>query len=178
MDYATLFKKCWSSRPDLRPALNDILSELERLSRKNPVEFITNVIDNDGEVTQLMSNASTYSRNSILSNDNGISFENVPILSENASTLIDLGDLIPSNDNGRQSTPLENISSQKKRGPKGYKKETNPNTFRATNLQSLDEAFLQFLSKNSLATNLNRNSLINEEIPFSRSSAKNPSNDQ
>ncbi|CAG8838569.1 31695_t:CDS:1, partial [Racocetra persica] len=97
MDYTTLFKKCWSSRPDLRPSLNDILPELERLSKKNPVEFIANVIDSDGEVTQLISKASSSSRN--------------PILSKNANTLIDSGNLILSNDNGRQSMSLKNISA-------------------------------------------------------------------
>ncbi|CAG8563735.1 140_t:CDS:2 [Dentiscutata erythropus] len=44
LDYADLFKKCWSSEPDQRPTLTEILSELGRLSKEKTVEFITNVI--------------------------------------------------------------------------------------------------------------------------------------
>ncbi|CAG8570089.1 4629_t:CDS:2, partial [Dentiscutata heterogama] len=44
-DYANLFIKCWSSEPYQRPTLNEILLELERLSKEKDSEFITNIID-------------------------------------------------------------------------------------------------------------------------------------
>ncbi|CAG8723538.1 12155_t:CDS:1, partial [Racocetra fulgida] len=82
IDYAILFKKCWSSNPDLRPALKYILPELERLSNRETVKFITNVIDNEKKATQSIFNTSTYSENPVLLNDSGISLENIPALSQ------------------------------------------------------------------------------------------------
>ncbi|CAG8575272.1 17218_t:CDS:2, partial [Racocetra fulgida] len=43
--YANLYKNCWSSDPDLRPELNAILIELEKLSTET-IEFITNPTNN------------------------------------------------------------------------------------------------------------------------------------
>ncbi|CAG8850594.1 13964_t:CDS:1, partial [Racocetra persica] len=45
--YADLYKKCWSIEPDERPALVDILRNLNQLSEENCVKFITNVINVD-----------------------------------------------------------------------------------------------------------------------------------
>ncbi|CAG8740208.1 13050_t:CDS:2, partial [Cetraspora pellucida] len=45
LHYANLYKCCWSSEPNLRPALDKILIELDELSVE-PVEFITNHINN------------------------------------------------------------------------------------------------------------------------------------
>ncbi|CAG8711665.1 15677_t:CDS:2, partial [Racocetra fulgida] len=59
--YATLYKKCWSSEPNLRPALDEILIELENLSAE-PVEFITNNINNQ-QMPQ--SNISSHDTNSV-----------------------------------------------------------------------------------------------------------------
>ncbi|CAG8664395.1 14288_t:CDS:1, partial [Gigaspora rosea] len=36
--------KCWSSEPEIRPQLNDILLNLDRLSTEISVEFIINSI--------------------------------------------------------------------------------------------------------------------------------------
>ncbi|CAG8818083.1 825_t:CDS:1, partial [Racocetra persica] len=43
--YANLFKKCWSTKPDERPFLDQVLVELNKLSTENTVEFITNHIN-------------------------------------------------------------------------------------------------------------------------------------
>ncbi|CAG8736204.1 24796_t:CDS:2 [Dentiscutata erythropus] len=40
--YANLYKNCWSSEPNLRPTIDEILIELEK-SLTEPVEFITNL---------------------------------------------------------------------------------------------------------------------------------------
>ncbi|CAG8796524.1 12904_t:CDS:1, partial [Gigaspora rosea] len=47
LDYANLYTKCWSSEPDERPILEEISTELEKLSKEKTNTFITNVIDND-----------------------------------------------------------------------------------------------------------------------------------
>ncbi|CAG8494443.1 15624_t:CDS:10, partial [Cetraspora pellucida] len=44
-NYANLYNNCWSSDPDLRPKLNEIILELEKLSIET-IEFITNPVDN------------------------------------------------------------------------------------------------------------------------------------
>ncbi|CAG8661718.1 17371_t:CDS:2, partial [Dentiscutata erythropus] len=41
-DYANLIEKCWSSDLDQRPTLDQILIELENLSNRTTIEFITN----------------------------------------------------------------------------------------------------------------------------------------
>ena len=43
-EYADIYKKCWSSEPEIRPQLNDILLNLDRLSTEISVEFIINSI--------------------------------------------------------------------------------------------------------------------------------------
>ncbi|RIB03385.1 kinase-like domain-containing protein [Gigaspora rosea] len=40
--YADIYKNCWSPKPEKRPKLNDILSNLDRLSTETSVEFIIN----------------------------------------------------------------------------------------------------------------------------------------
>ncbi|CAG8769438.1 8591_t:CDS:2 [Cetraspora pellucida] len=45
LHYANLYKCCWSTEPNLRPALDKILIELDELSAE-PVEFIINNINN------------------------------------------------------------------------------------------------------------------------------------
>ncbi|RIB02468.1 kinase-like domain-containing protein [Gigaspora rosea] len=40
--YADIYKNCWSLEPEKRPKLNDILSNLYKLSTNTPVEFIIN----------------------------------------------------------------------------------------------------------------------------------------
>ncbi|CAG8488902.1 5453_t:CDS:2 [Dentiscutata erythropus] len=42
-DYANLYKKCWSSNPDQRPVLNEILTELEILSNLSIIFMINNI---------------------------------------------------------------------------------------------------------------------------------------
>ncbi|CAG8488933.1 5455_t:CDS:2, partial [Dentiscutata erythropus] len=44
IDYANLYKNCWSSDPDQRPVLNEILTKLERLSNLS-IKFMINNID-------------------------------------------------------------------------------------------------------------------------------------
>ncbi|CAG8534372.1 5837_t:CDS:2 [Cetraspora pellucida] len=44
LDYANLYNRCWSSFPDQRPTLNEILIELEKLSTETSIEFIINDI--------------------------------------------------------------------------------------------------------------------------------------
>ncbi|CAG8458417.1 13245_t:CDS:2 [Cetraspora pellucida] len=41
-DYANLIEKCWSSDPDQRPALDQILIQIENLSKEKSFEFIIN----------------------------------------------------------------------------------------------------------------------------------------
>ncbi|CAG8788430.1 11230_t:CDS:2, partial [Dentiscutata erythropus] len=56
-DYANLVEKCWSSDPDQRPTLDQILIELENLSNKTTIEFITNEnIKNNQQIAQPESN--------------------------------------------------------------------------------------------------------------------------
>ncbi|CAG8771809.1 5518_t:CDS:2 [Dentiscutata erythropus] len=56
-DYANLIKECWSSDPDQRPTLDQILIELENLSNKTTIEFITNEnIKNNQQIVQPESN--------------------------------------------------------------------------------------------------------------------------
>ncbi|RIB05818.1 kinase-like domain-containing protein [Gigaspora rosea] len=45
LGYSNLFRKCWSTEPDHRPSLVEILAELDKLSAEN-VEFIANNINN------------------------------------------------------------------------------------------------------------------------------------
>ncbi|CAG8501296.1 161_t:CDS:2 [Scutellospora calospora] len=56
-DYANLYEKCWSSDPEKRPALNEILTTFEKLSSLS-VKFIINNIDGDD---QQYKNLSEYS---------------------------------------------------------------------------------------------------------------------
>ncbi|RIB26127.1 chitin synthase-domain-containing protein [Gigaspora rosea] len=44
-NYATLYRKCWSTDPDKRPTLNYILKKLEMLLTEPVIEFITNDIN-------------------------------------------------------------------------------------------------------------------------------------
>ncbi|CAG8591133.1 1750_t:CDS:2, partial [Dentiscutata heterogama] len=56
-DYANLIEKCWSSDPDQRPTLDEILIKLENLSNKTTIEFITNEnIKNNQQIVQPESN--------------------------------------------------------------------------------------------------------------------------
>ncbi|CAG8808433.1 17355_t:CDS:2, partial [Cetraspora pellucida] len=41
-DYASLYEKCWSTEPNERPTLNEILSNLDKLSLERTIKFITN----------------------------------------------------------------------------------------------------------------------------------------
>ncbi|RIB15685.1 hypothetical protein C2G38_2191837 [Gigaspora rosea] len=43
-EYVDIYKNCWSPEPEKRPKLNDILSNLDRLSAETSVEFIINKI--------------------------------------------------------------------------------------------------------------------------------------
>lgn len=47
-EYANLYKKCWSSDPDQRPVLNEILIELESLSNLS-IKFMINYIEVDAQ---------------------------------------------------------------------------------------------------------------------------------
>ncbi|CAG8548942.1 3522_t:CDS:2, partial [Racocetra persica] len=60
--YADLYMKCWSSNPDLRPTLKEILTELENLSVETD-KFIINPIDNH----QIQNNISLYYPDSVSS---------------------------------------------------------------------------------------------------------------
>ncbi|CAG8800162.1 15193_t:CDS:2, partial [Racocetra persica] len=60
--YADLYKKCWSTELDERPALVDILRNLNQLSEENCVEFITNVINVDAHSSE---NARSFSKQNI-----------------------------------------------------------------------------------------------------------------
>lgn len=45
IDYANLYMKCWESEPDKRPTIDEISTELERLSNEINVQSVTNVKD-------------------------------------------------------------------------------------------------------------------------------------
>ncbi|KAF0429698.1 kinase-like protein [Gigaspora margarita] len=47
LDYANLYTKCWSLEPDQRPTLEEISTELKKLSKEKTNKFIMNTIDND-----------------------------------------------------------------------------------------------------------------------------------
>ncbi|RIB27864.1 kinase-like domain-containing protein, partial [Gigaspora rosea] len=59
--YANLFEKCWSTEPDQRPSLDQVLVELNKLSTENTVEFIINSINGGNEKILTKSNASVDS---------------------------------------------------------------------------------------------------------------------
>ncbi|KAF0432485.1 kinase-like protein [Gigaspora margarita] len=44
-NYVNLYKKCWSTDPNRRPILNDILRKLEKLLVETTIEFITNEVN-------------------------------------------------------------------------------------------------------------------------------------
>ncbi|RIB07270.1 kinase-like domain-containing protein [Gigaspora rosea] len=93
--YANFFNKCWSFERNQRLMLNDILTELERLSKEKTVEFITNIIDSDSET-------SIYSENLV---------EFITNVDDYSETSICLEDFVLSNDSDHQSMLFENIST-------------------------------------------------------------------
>ncbi|CAG8796313.1 27969_t:CDS:1, partial [Racocetra persica] len=97
-DYVNLFEKCWSSEPDLRPILDDVLPELVRLSKERPIKFITNIIG-DKRITESLSKTLENLNSSSDSGRQCIFRENVPSISENVNTSIHTGNLVLSNDN-------------------------------------------------------------------------------
>ncbi|CAG8704620.1 6097_t:CDS:2, partial [Dentiscutata heterogama] len=44
-NYANLYKKCWSTDPNRRPILSDILRKLKKLLVEITIEFITNEVN-------------------------------------------------------------------------------------------------------------------------------------
>ncbi|RIB01226.1 kinase-like domain-containing protein [Gigaspora rosea] len=48
-NYVNLYKKCWSTDPNNRPELKDVLFELKKLAEEETIEFITNEINNGPE---------------------------------------------------------------------------------------------------------------------------------
>ncbi|RIB07277.1 kinase-like domain-containing protein, partial [Gigaspora rosea] len=96
--YANLFNKCWSFERNLRPTSNDILTELERLSKEKTVEFITNIIDTDSETSICSGNLVEFITN-VVDNDsetlicsgnfvftNAMLYENISTLFRNTNT--------------------------------------------------------------------------------------------
>ncbi|KAF0470041.1 kinase-like protein [Gigaspora margarita] len=67
-DYVKLYKQCWSSVPTQRPTLDEILDQLKKLLKESPVEFIINNII-DKQITESTSKTSSYTTDSILSDD-------------------------------------------------------------------------------------------------------------
>ncbi|CAG8664840.1 5106_t:CDS:1, partial [Gigaspora rosea] len=82
IDFVNLYEKCWSSNPDMRPAMNEILAKIKSLTETS-VEFITNnmVIHSDEELSDedsdpmLISDAPSDQQYSHLS-DNSVSLSN------------------------------------------------------------------------------------------------------
>ncbi|CAG8632731.1 13313_t:CDS:2 [Cetraspora pellucida] len=52
IDYIEIYKRCWSSDPGQRPILNEILITIERLSVETSIEFITNTVIANNQLTQ------------------------------------------------------------------------------------------------------------------------------
>ncbi|KAF0538224.1 glycosyltransferase family 2 protein [Gigaspora margarita] len=76
LDYANLYNRCWSSSPDQRPTLNEILTELEKLSIETNIEFIINDISTKIDVK---SPIERYSDDSIMDYTNSDSDCPVPL---------------------------------------------------------------------------------------------------
>ncbi|KAF0502405.1 kinase-like protein [Gigaspora margarita] len=56
LDYSNLFRKCWSTEPDHRPSLAEILAEFDKLSAQN-VEFITNNVNSGSKRSKRSANS-------------------------------------------------------------------------------------------------------------------------
>lgn len=46
LDYANLYKRCWSTEPDQRPFSDEILDEINKLLADTAIEFIINNVNN------------------------------------------------------------------------------------------------------------------------------------
>ncbi|CAG8667483.1 15938_t:CDS:2, partial [Gigaspora rosea] len=102
-EYADLYKRCWSSDPDQRPVLNEILIELERLSNLS-INFMINYIDIDDQ---------SLSKDFGFSNDTNTSLKSNSI--EDPKERIDAktdSDIHSSNRENRNSQKIHNQNHQ------------------------------------------------------------------
>ncbi|CAG8646694.1 12745_t:CDS:2, partial [Dentiscutata erythropus] len=94
------------------PILNDILFELEELSKEKTIEFITNFVEGDKQTAQLTSKTSTLSGNLAFSYDSGqqsMSLYYIPIQFDHANISKCSGSLDFLNATAQQSIHLKNI---------------------------------------------------------------------